>query len=107
MEGNAFQLRRLRTEASSESHVQAVIVGGGAKSVLWCEIIASVLNRPLLRLRVSEATGLGAAMLAAVGVGQFTRPKDAAAAWVRPADLISPNPEWVDFYQSRIAQWSG
>lgn len=69
LEGCAFQLRRI-AEALDLSGVEAItVVGGGAKSALWVQIIADVVGRTLLVPRVVEAGALGAAILAGVGVG--------------------------------------
>ncbi|MEZ4219390.1 MAG: FGGY family carbohydrate kinase [Polyangiaceae bacterium] len=46
-----------------------VVMGGGADSDLWCQILADVLARPVVRARSKEATCLGAGMLAAVHAG--------------------------------------
>ena len=45
------------------------VLGGGAASDLWCQILADVLDRPVVRARSQEATSLGAAMLGAAAVG--------------------------------------
>ncbi len=41
------------------------ITGGASKSPLWRQIMADILNLPLRRLVVSDATVLGAAIIAA------------------------------------------
>lgn len=83
LEGNAFQLRRILDGYDLPEIDDTVAVGGGAQSRVWREIIATVLNRTLFLPRVQEATALGAALLAAVGIGQFKNCKDGAAAWVK------------------------
>lgn len=48
------------------------VIGGGARSALWRQILADVLDLPLLRAQLSvEATSLGAAVAGGVGVGLF------------------------------------
>jgi xylulokinase len=48
------------------------VIGGGARSPLWRQILADVLNLPLLRAQLTvEATSLGAAVAGGVGVGLF------------------------------------
>ena len=46
-------------------------LGGGAYSDIWCEIKASICNLPLVRYSQTQSTALGAAILGAVGVGEF------------------------------------
>lgn len=46
-------------------------IGGGAKSPLWMQIQADVFDAEIVRLESEQGPGLGAAMLAAVGLGWF------------------------------------
>jgi len=49
-----------------------IVIGGGAKGALLRQILADVFGRPVLRPRLlDEATSLGAAVAAGVGVGLF------------------------------------
>jgi xylulokinase len=48
------------------------LIGGGARSPLWRQILADVYGLPILRPNLlSEATSLGAAIAGGVGVGLF------------------------------------
>jgi xylulokinase len=58
-------------------------VGGGARSPVWRQILAAVLDVPLQRLAVEEGPALGAALLAAVGAGVHADIEAAVAAAVR------------------------
>jgi xylulokinase len=72
MEGVAFNLR-LILEALVEQGVQVRamrLIGGGAKSALWRQILADIYELPILRPQLlAEATSLGAAIAGGVGVG--------------------------------------
>jgi xylulokinase len=47
-------------------------IGGGAKSELWCQIFADVLNRPIDRVADPLSANVrGAAFVAAVGLGKL------------------------------------
>ncbi|WP_455463408.1 xylulokinase [Candidatus Hodarchaeum mangrovi] len=47
------------------------IIGGGAKSDIWCQIYADVLDRKIKRVEnPQEAGALGAAMLAKIAIGE-------------------------------------
>jgi len=59
-------------------------VGGGARSRLLCELLASVLNARIRATPCPEPGALGAAMLAAVAVGRFADLSEACQAWVEP-----------------------
>jgi len=64
--------------------------GGGASSALWCRILADVLQRPVFRTRSTEATSLGAAILAAASVGLHPTAIEAANAMVRLDCVAEP-----------------
>ena len=57
---------------------EIVAIGGGARSDLWCGIIADVMNIPVLRSATLEASSLGAAIAAAIGAGWFGNFAEAA-----------------------------
>lgn len=68
------------------------LLGGGAKSALWRRIIADVLSCPVSEHETpSNATSLGAAMAAGVGVGIFSDFGEAAAV-VRRRPAEEPRP---------------
>lgn len=66
-------------------------LGGAARSDLWLQIKADLLGVPVERPACQAATSLGAAMLAAVAVGQFACLQEAAASWYRPSAVFTPN----------------
>jgi xylulokinase len=75
------------------------VSGGGARSELWLQIIASVLELPLERLAVEEGAAYGAALLGGVAGGVFADAEEAVAACVRPRDAVDPVPEWIEPYR--------
>ncbi len=76
--------------ATGEALEEIVLMGGGSKSDLWCQILADVLGLPLVRAETSEATALGAAMIAAVGSGFYASQDDAARAMTRSGRRFLP-----------------
>ncbi len=72
MEGIALDLAagyRDIEEAIGETVEELTLLGGGARSGLWRQIIADASGRPAALSATIEATCLGAAMLAAHGAG--------------------------------------
>ena len=75
------------------------VSGGGARSDLWLQIIASVLELPLDRVRVDAGAAFGAALLGGVGAGIWPDVPAAVAATVATTERIEPIPEWVERYR--------
>ncbi|HQY72868.1 MAG TPA: FGGY family carbohydrate kinase [Aestuariivirga sp.] len=57
--------------AATQAIDHIVVMGGGAQSDLWCQIVADAGSRDVRRLETVEASSLGAAMAAAKGAGWF------------------------------------
>ena len=103
VEGNAFQIRRTLEHALGRPDAPALpeellIAGGPARTPLWRQVMADVLKRPVRTPATSEATALGAAILAAVGGRLFPHPRAAAAAWVRLEPPTPPGAARAAFY---------
>jgi xylulokinase len=74
------------------------VSGGGARSVLWVKILASVLGVPIQRTAVEEGAAYGAALLAGVASGVFGDVREAVDACVRVRDETAPDPDWEHRY---------
>ncbi len=81
------------------------VSGGGARSRLWLEIVASVLGIPLERCVVDEGSAYGAALLAGVAGGTFAGAQEAVTACVRVRETIEPNPAWASAYADGYARY--
>ena len=74
LEGVAFNMRWILDVLRAEGvAIQSMrVIGGGARSPLWRQILADVYGLPLLRPQLdSAATSLGAAIAGGIGVGLF------------------------------------
>jgi xylulokinase len=74
LEGVSFGLKdsfTLIQNAGLGSITQIRASGGGTKSPLWRQILASVLNSELVTVNTSEGGAYGAALLAGVGAGAW------------------------------------
>jgi xylulokinase len=101
LEGVAFGLRD-SLELLRELGVSAEVgraSGGGARSALWLEIVASVLGMPLELTAVEEGSAFGAALLAGVAGGAFADLREAVARCVRTRATVDPNPRWSPVYE--------
>lgn len=75
LEGVAFNLRMILDAFLEQgAEIEGMrLIGGGARSLLWRQILADIYRLPILRpALVAEATSLGAAIAAGVGVGLFS-----------------------------------
>ena len=93
MEGVAFSLRDCyRTLEEMKLPVKRIfLIGGGARSPLWSEIVANVFNRPVLVPQPGDAS-FGACLLAGTGIGVFPDVKAAVAKCLRIDRTVEPDP---------------
>jgi xylulokinase len=101
LEGVAFGLRDGLDLVAGMSGAPTVgrVSGGGARSRLWLQILASVLELPLQRTAVDEGASFGAALLGGVAAGVFADVHEAVAACVRPGEVVEPVAAWIEPYR--------
>jgi len=75
------------------------VSGGGARSELWLQIVASVLEIPLERLAVEEGAAYGAALLGGVAGGLWADVHEAVGACVHTHSEVEPVAEWIEPYR--------
>jgi xylulokinase len=93
LEGVAFGIKdsfRLILHAGLGSIEQVRISGGGAKSVLWRQIMADVLGVELVTVNTTEGAAYGAALLAGVGAGAYENVPAACEATIQITGRTSP-----------------
>ena len=107
LEGVAFGLREsLEVARSLGIRIDSSrICGGGAKSPLWRQIIAAVMNVKLEIIESEEGPGYGAAILAAVGCGTFESVERACEKLVKVVDTVEPDPELVQKYEEKYQKF--
>lgn len=106
MEGVAFALcdaldvvRSLNVPAG-----RMIVSGGGAKSALWRQIVADVLETPLGRSSMKEQAALGAALCARVALGDFSDLREACKAVARhEPDITRPQAQNAARYREARA----
>lgn len=95
MEGVCYEMR-LNQERLQQSGVTVAplhATGGGARSRVWMQMKADVLNVPVKALATSEAGAVGSAMLVGVAVGAFSDLHQAASLMVRERETFCPREE--------------
>ena len=100
MEGVAYEMR-LNYEALQGSGIRFEklhATGGGAKSKVWMQMKADVLNIPITALKTVDAGTVGSAMLTGVTIGLFAGLKEAAAVMVQEVETFTPRPGMHEQY---------
>lgn len=107
LEGVAFALRDSLeiAKALGISIESTKICGGGAKSPLWRNIIANVMNLKVDIIEAQEGPSFGGAILAAVGCGEYASVTEAAEKIVRVVNTIEPDAELVKKYDDRYEKF--
>jgi len=93
MEGVAFSLRDCyRTLEEMKLPVKRIfLIGGGARSRLWSEIVANVFNCAVAVPEPGDAS-FGSCLLAGAGIGLFSDVKAAVAKCLRIDRTVEPDP---------------
>ena len=78
-----------------------VAIGGAIHNELWMQNKADVVGKPVEVPQLEEATPLGAAMLAGIGVGVYRDEQDAHEKIRKPVRVYQPNPALA----ARYARW--
>lgn len=95
MEGVCYEMR-LNQELLSDCGVAVAplhATGGGAKSRVWMQMKADVLNVPVAALTTAEAGATGSAMLVGVALGLYPNLEAAAEKMVKVREVFQPRPE--------------
>ncbi len=83
----------------------ARIAGGAAKSDVWLQIFADVLQLPIEVTACEELGAMGAAMCAGVGIGLFSSFEEAVSRMVRLSRTVEPDPGKKGVYEEKYAAY--
>jgi|SRR5579863_8688689 len=72
--------------------------GGGARSLFWRQILADVFSRRVASLESQEGSAYGAALLAAVGTGEYASVPEVCRAVIRERESLTPRPRESGLY---------
>jgi len=82
-----------------------VFASGASKGELWCQILADVTNCKIKVPKVKEATALGGAIAAGVGVGIYKSIEDGANKLVVWEKEYTPNKKNHKIYKKLTKKW--
>ena len=100
MEGVVYEMR-LNMEALEGSgcrFTELKATGGGARSKVWMQMKADVLNLPITALGTADAGTVGSAMLTGIAIGSFRDLADAASHMVTEVETYRPRPDMHERY---------
>ena len=106
-EGVTFALRdSLEVARSLGIKIEkTMICGGGAKSPLWKKLVANILNVEVDVPMSEEGPGFGAAILAAVGCGEYESVEKAAKSIIKIKEKIKPEADLVVKYEEKYQKF--
>ena len=109
MEGAAFDLKRsLECFEDIGLPIEDVRIGeGGARSALWRQIQADVFGRDVRVLEEQDASALGAAVIAGVGVGVFPDFKTACERSVKLGESVRCGANHATVYERQFQRYRG
>ena len=106
-EGVTFALRdSLEVARSLGIKIErTMICGGGAKSPLWKRLVANILNVEVEVPVSEEGPGFGAAILAAVGCGEYESVEEAAKSIIKIKEKIKSEADLVVKYEEKYQKF--
>lgn len=107
LEGLAYALREGKERIAKRNKVKITklrVSGGGSQSNVAMQLTANIFNLAAERPHTYETSGLGAAIVTAVGLGIYSNFDDAIANMTRIKDVFEPQPELVATYDALYKQ---
>ncbi len=101
LEGVAFALRDCFNVVhdTGATTTRGRVSGGGSRSRLWLQIVATALEVPLEVMATDQGSAFGAALLGGVAAGVYADIEQATAASVRVTEVIEPVAGWIEPYR--------
>lgn len=81
----------------------ARLSGGVAKSRVWAQMMADILQMPIEVLKSGQISAQGAAMGAGVACGAFASLEDAVEHMVQTGGVFEPRREYAEYYAGKYA----
>ncbi len=105
MEGVVYEMK-VNYDALQDSGIHFTTIhatGGGARSRVWMQMKADILNLPVVSMKVSHAGTVGCAMLTGLAIGAYRDLKDAADHMIRKGEVFLPcaamHEKYMEIYQ--------
>lgn len=101
IEGITFSLRDVKEliyKNTGKKFNNIISVGGASKNKVWLQIQADIFNANILCLESKEGPGLGAAMIACLGLGIYDDIEKLVKDFVKIEEIFKPIEENVNLY---------
>jgi xylulokinase len=101
LEGIAYEHRLAMdgvSKATGQPINEFILMGGGSRSALWCQIVADVTGTLVTRASTAEATNLGAGILAAAAMGWYSSVREAADVMTSTERRFEPSEKTHNIY---------
>jgi len=107
IEGVCFGLRDCldAIAAAGLSSDSARVIGGGAKSDVWMQMLSDVLGIRLSRVEVTEGGAVGAVLLAMTGCGEYENVDVACTAIVKDTQVFVPDAARHQAYADKFKKY--
>lgn len=105
IEGLSYQFLQMLEGLRDAFQVTAeklIAVGGGAQNAFWTQTKADMVGKPIEIPALEEATPLGAAILAGIGVGLYRDEEEACERVYRPGRIVEPDLDLTARYAERF-----
>jgi xylulokinase len=80
--------------------------GGGSNSKKWLQVTADILNKPIARNSVTEASSLGASILAGIGSGIFSSYEEGVNSMIKQDLVINPILSNSKIYDTKFEKYN-
>ncbi|WP_025602311.1 FGGY-family carbohydrate kinase [Burkholderia sp. WSM2230] len=104
LEGVSFALKHnieAGRQGAQSLEDKLIVVGGAAHSDLWMQIIADITGYPVYTIEQEVEAAMGAALLAALGVGLISR-EAAQGGWITLVERAQPDAGRMALYGERF-----
>ena len=101
LEGLCFEVRLIlecMEKVTGTSFEAFNNIGGGSRVALWQQIKAHITQKPVEVPQVGEATVMGAALLAGIGIGIYKDMEDASKRTYKVKEVFTPQGEYKEVY---------
>lgn len=107
MEGIAFALKQLAKELRLKDTGlnELKVIGGGAKSRVWMQILADVMGLPIAQMGGEGGAGYGMALLASYACGEIDSIEQISDRAVQVKEHFYPRDKQVNLYEAKYKKY--